>query len=213
MLTLKVQERDMKVTAAALRDQGMVPCVFYGPKEKSVAISSNKIEFIKALREAGESTVVVLDTGKDKIEALIHDVTYDPVSGEVIHADFYIPEKGKKVEVSVPVEFTGVSAAVKDLGGTLVKVLHEIEVEALPANLPHVILVDISALVDLESQILAGVIKLPEGVSLITEAEEVIASVSVAEDEIEEAKADISEVEVVDKKGKKDEEGAAPAKK
>ena len=203
----------MKVTAAALRDQGMVPCVFYGPKEKSVAISSNKIEFIKALREAGESTVVVLDTGKDKIEALIHDVTYDPVSGEVIHADFYIPEKGKKVEVSVPVEFTGVSAAVKDLGGTLVKVLHEIEVEALPANLPHVILVDISALVDLESQILAGVIKLPEGVSLITEAEEVIASVSVAEDEIEEAKADISEVEVVDKKGKKDEEGAAPAKK
>jgi len=203
----------MKVTAAALREQGLIPCVFYGPKEKSMAISSNKIEFIKALREAGESTVVVLDTGKDKIEALIHDVVYDPVSDEVVHADFYVPEKGKKVEVSVPVEFTGVSAAVKELGGTLVKVLHEIEVEALPANLPHVILVDISALTDLEAQIIAGDIKLPEGVTLITEPEEVVASISVAEEEIEETKSDISEVEVVDKKGKKDEEGAAPAKK
>jgi len=175
----------MKVTAAALREQGLIPGVFYGPKEKSMAISSNKIEFIKALREAGESTVVVLDTGKDKIEALIHDVVYDPVSDEVVHADFYVPEKGKKVEVSVPVEFTGVSAAVKELGGTLVKVLHEIEVEALPANLPHVILVDISALTDLEAQIIAGDIKLPEGVTLITEPEEVVASISVAEEEIE----------------------------
>jgi large subunit ribosomal protein L25 len=130
------------------------------------------------------------------------------VSSEVIHADFYVPEKGKKVEVEVPLEFVGVSTAVKDLGGTLVKVMHEIEVEALPKDLPHSIKVDISKLIDVEAQILAGDLALPEGVSLITEAEEVVASIAVAEEEKEvAAPADLSQIELAEKKGKKEEEG------
>lgn len=208
MLTLKVEGRDSKKTPADYRTSGMIPCVFYGPKEKPVAIAANKVDFIKVLREAGESTVVVLDAPEGKIEALIHDVSYDPVSSEVIHVDFYVPEKGKKVEVEVPLEFIGVSSAVKDFGGTLVKVMHEIEVEALPKDLPHGIKVDISKLDNVDAQILAGDLALPEGVSLITDPEEVVASIAVAEEEKETAApADLSQIELAEKKGKKEEEG------
>jgi len=212
MLKLTTQERDVKTSAESFRQKGLLPAVYYGPKDKPVAITVPMADFVKVWKEAGESTVVELATPKGALEVLIHDISFDPVRGDVIHADFYVPEKGKKVEVSVPLEFKGVSAAVKDLGGMLLKVMHEIEVEALPKDLPHSIVVDISTLKDLDSQILAEDIKLPAGVELVTEKEEVVAAISVAEEEKETATADLSAIEV-EKKGKKEEEGAAPAKK
>ena len=196
MLTLNTQERDINIKASEYRKKGLVPCVYYGPKEKPVLVNVVKTEFVKVWKEAGESTAFVLNTGKGEVEVLLQDVSVDPVRGDVIHADFYVLEKGKVVEVSVPLEFVGVSAAVKDMSGTLVKVLHEIEVEALPKDLPHTIKVDISALTDLDAQILAGEIKLPEGVTLVTEPEEVVAAVSVAEEEEVAPVADISAIAV-----------------
>lgn len=207
MLKLVVQERDTKKSPRSFRTKGLLPAIFYGPKEKSVAIALNKIDFMKAWREAGESTVIVLNTPKGEKEVLVHEVSYEPVRGEPVHVDFYVPEKGKKVTVHVPLEFVGVSLAVKDLGGTLVKVLHEIEIEALPKDLPHTVKIDISALTNLDSQILAQDISLPEGVALLAESEEVVAAISVAEEEKEEtAPIDLSSIEV-EKKGKKEEEG------
>ena len=211
MLQLTVQERDTKkgtkASPESLRKKGLLPAVFYGPKEKTTAIVLNKIDFVKTLREAGESTVIGLQTPKGEIEALVREVSYEPERGEPIHVDFYIPEKGKTVAVYVPLVFVGTSFAIKDLGGTLVKVLHEIEVEALPKDLPHDIKIDINALVDLDSQILAESISLPAGVTLITEPEEVVAAISVAEEENEEtAPVDLSSIEV-EKKGKKEEDG------
>lgn len=206
MLKLIAQERDMKASATSFRKKGLLPAVFYGPKEKSTPVTLDKIAFVKVLREAGESTVIGLETPKGEIEVLVREVSYEAVRGEPIHVDFYVPEKGKTVEVSVPLVFSGVSLAIKDLGGMLVKVLHEIEIEALPKDLPHDIKIDISALVDLDSQILAQDIPLPAGVTLITEPEEVVAAISVAEEEKEETvTADISSIEV-EKKGKKEED-------
>ncbi len=210
MLKLTIQERDVKDTAASFRAKGLLPCVYYGPKDTPVSIVTDQTEFLKVLKQAGESTVVALVNGKEEIEVLIHDVSYDPVKGQVIHVDFYVPEKGKTVEVEVPIEFVGVSGAVKDMGGTLVKVLHELEVEAFPKDLPKNVAVDISVLKDLESQILAKDIKLPTGVALITDPEEVVASISVTEEEEAAPAADLASIEVA-KKGKKEE--TAEAKK
>jgi large subunit ribosomal protein L25 len=205
MLKLTVQERNTKASPESFRKNGLLPAVFYGPKEKTTAITLNKIDFVKTLREAGESTVIVLSTPKGEVEALVREVAYEPVRGEPIHVDFYVPEKGKTVSVYVPLVFVGVSVAVKDMGGSLVKVLHEIEIEAFPKDLPHDIKVDISALKDVDSQILAGDIKLPTGVTLVAESDEVVAAISVAEEETEAAPADLSSIEV-EKKGKKEEE-------
>jgi large subunit ribosomal protein L25 len=212
MLTLPFENRESKGSIDALRKGGRVPAVFYGPKEKSTPITLKETEFKKVWKEAGESSIITLKNGGEEHEALIQDVEVHPVSGAPLHADFYVIEKGKKLEVAVPLEFVGVAPAVKDLGGILVKVLHEIEIEALPKDLPHDIEVDISALTTLDSQILIKDLKLPAGVEAKLDPESVVAAIAVAKDEPEEvAPADISSIEVVGAKGKEETEGEGEA--
>jgi large subunit ribosomal protein L25 len=206
MLKLTVSQRDTNREPEELRNSGIIPAVFYGPKEAPQSIQINYPDFEKVFKTAGESTVVVLDLDGKSFETLIHDVAYHPVRGTISHVDFYVLEKGKKVQVNIPLEFVGVSPAEKTLGGTLMKVMHELEIEAMPAQLPQYLNVDISLLVDFDSQIHASDIVLPTGVTLITDAEEVIALVQEAQEESDEPSApvDISSIEV-QKKGKKEE--------
>lgn len=214
MLTLKAEKRDTRTEPNKIRMEGNIPAVFYGKKEASTPIAIRQIDFLKVWREAGESTVVTLETPEGPKESLIHDVEIDPVSGSPKHADFYVFEKGHKVEVELPVEFIGVSPAVKDLGGTLVKVVHEIRIEAMPKDLPHNISVDISTLLNFGDQILAKDLPLPSGVELKADPEEVVATVSAPREEKEEESApvDLSSIEV-EKKGKEEtpEEGETSA--
>ncbi len=218
MITLEIKKRNAKENLAKLRAAGQLPAVFYGRKEKSTPISIPAVQFEKIWKQAGESTVVALKGDGMEIQALIHEIDFDPVTDVVRHADFYAIEKGQKVKVNVPVEFVGVAPAVKDLHGTLVKVRHDIEVEAEPVNLPQKIEIDISALIDFSSTVTAGSAKLPAGVVLVTGADEVVASVYETKEEVEvAAPVDLSTIEV-EKKGKEvkeGEEGAAaePAKK
>src|SRR3989344_4628416 len=183
-----------------------IPAVFYGRKEESTSIAVALKDFKKVLKEAGESTVIALTGVGEEKEALIHDVDFEPVTGQPRHADFYIIEKGKKVQVTVPLNFVGIAPAVKELGGVLMKILYEVEVEALPKDLPHEINVDISSLADFESKIEIKNITLPEGVMILGDADEVVALVSeVKEEVIEEAPAalDLSTIEV-EKRGKEE---------
>lgn len=214
-ITLKGEQRDPKTKLAAIRAQGFVPGVYYGHKEAATPCVFPLNSFKKVWKSAGESTVVTLEMPKGKISALIHEVQVDPIKGQPIHVDFYALEKGQEVSVHVPLEFTGVSVAVKDLGGSLVKVLHEVEVKGQPENLPHNFTIDISALDTLDSQILASSIVLPKGITLVTHGTDVVAAIAVAKEEPVEAPVmDISSIEV-EKKGKKEEEEEeeAPAEK
>lgn len=206
MIKLKAELREKDVKAEAIRKSGKIPAVFYGKKEDSTPISINSIDFQKVWKEAGESSVISLETPNGTVESLIHDVDFDPLSGAAIHADFYVFEKGHKVQVEVPLEFEGIAPAVKDLGGVLVKVVHELKIEAMPKDLPHNLTVDISSLLDFTSQILAKDIKLPNGVELLVNPEEVVALVSAPREEKEEetAPVDLSQIEV-EKKGKDEE--------
>ena len=210
MTTLKAERRDKTTKLSDLRKAGLLPAVFYGKKEPSTPISINMVEFMKAWKQAGESSVISLETENGSVESLIHDIDIHPVTGVPRHADFYVFEKGHKVEVEVPIEFEGVSPAVKELGGTLVKVLHELKIEAMPKDLPHNLVVDIASLSSFESQILVKDIKLPSGVVSLASEDEVVALVSAPREEKEEeaAPVDLSAIEVV-KKGKDDEEGAS----
>jgi len=209
MLKLAVEKRE-KDSAGATRSAGNIPGVFYGPKAESTPISIKAVEFMKAWRVAGESTIVTLTGVGEEHDALIHDIAVNPVTDKVEHVDFYVIEKGKKVSVAVPLEFTGESPAVKNLGGILIKVIHELEIEALPKDLPHGIEVDISSLVDFNAQIKVQDIKMPAGVEAKVDAEEVVALVSAPKEEKEEevTTIDMEAIEVSDQKGKKEEEGA-----
>ncbi|MEI6478668.1 MAG: 50S ribosomal protein L25 [bacterium] len=214
MVTITAKKRDVNESLSRLRSSGSIPAVFYGPKEDSTPISLDYIQFNKVLSEGGESTVVSLIGDAGEHDTLIHDISREPVTGKIVHVDLYVMEKGKKVKVNIPVEFIGVSPAVKDQGAILVKVMHEIEVEALPKDLPHDLKVDISKIVDLESPVTAGDIKLPSGVTLVTGEEEIVALAKMAREEVEEtAPIDLSSIEV-EKKGKEEsEEGAEGAEK
>lgn len=211
MPTLEAKTRNKSENLNQIRKGGFIPAVFYGRKQESTDISIKTTEFNKVFAQAGESTVVTLKGDFGTHDAMIHEVDRDPITGVTRHADFYVIEKDKKIKVHVPVEFEGVSPAVKELGGILVKVVHEIEIEALPGNLPHAIHVDISALVDFDSNISAGDLKLPSGVTLATKPEEIVASIAKPKEEEENtAPIDISSIEV-EKKGKDAKEGAEEA--
>jgi large subunit ribosomal protein L25 len=204
MLSLVVERRQKGEQGAkneSLRKAGKIPAVFYGPKEKSTPVAVSLAEFKKIFKQAGESSVITLKDGIHEHEALIYAVDIHPVSGIVRHADFYVIEKGKKVKVRTPIVFDGISPAVKDKGGILIKVLRDLEIEAAPKDLPHEIKVDISPLVELNSVIHASDIKLPHGVTLITRADEIVASITEAKEEVEEAPTaiDMSTIEVTAK--------------
>lgn len=207
MLTLKVEKRDPKSSLSEIRKAGKMPAVFYGKKEASTPIMISYSDFERTLKEAGESTIINLNGDGIDVDVLIHEIDADPVTDKPRHADFYAIEKGKKIEIDVPLEFVGVAPAVKTLGGVLVKVMHEIKIEALPKDLPQKIEVDISSLNTFEDVIIAKDLKLPNGVEIKENQEEVIVSVYEPKDEVvESTPVDLSAIEV-QKKGKEAKEG------
>lgn len=211
MLTLKVSKRDLKEKLETIRKAGNIPAVFYGPKEKSTPITISSVDFKKAWKQAGETAVIELSGDGINVQALIHELDLDPVKSTVRHADFYAVDKDQKVKIHVPLEFVGTAPAVKDLGGILIKVLHSLEIEALPKDLPQKIAVDLALLVAFDSRISAKEIKLPAGVTLIAKPEEVIANIAqVKEEVVEEAPADVANIEISEKRGKEVKEGEAP---
>jgi large subunit ribosomal protein L25 len=213
MLTLEVKKRDATgAKAPALRREGSIPAVVYGGHHEATSITVPAAAFGKILREAGEATIVSLEGLGASLPTLIHEVELDPLTSLPRHVDFYAVTKGQKVEVAIPLSFEGVSPAV-EAGANLVKVMHELEVEADPMNLPHDIKVDLSLLKEINDRIHASDLVLPAGVKLNIEPEEVVALVQeVVEEKVEEvAPADLSAIEV-EKKGKEESaEGEAPA--
>ena len=219
MFAIKAKKRDLNTKTDALRKSGEIPAVFYGMGKPSSSVSVPLTLFKKVWREAGESSAVKIEMTGEKgltdisdIDALIHEVQVDPVTGEPIHADFLVIDMKKKIRVNVPIVFEGISNAVKNGIGNLVKVLHEVEVEALPGDLPHNLIVDISKLETLEDNVVVSDIKLPAGVIAVTNGNEVVASIIVQVEEKEEVVAepvDLSAIEV-EKKGKKEEEAPTP---
>ncbi len=216
MFTLKAKIRkDMGRKTKTLRKGGVLPAIFYGPKmtvglgEKALPIEINLKEFEKIYQQAGESTLISLEVEEQKTLVLIHEVQRDPVTSKPIHVDFYQPILEKEITAKVPLVFEGLSPAVKDLGGTLVKDISEVEVRALPQNLPKEIKVIVESLKTFEDNIKISDLKTPEGVKILKKPEEIVASVSplekVEEELVKPIEEKVEEVEKVEKKEKVEE--------
>ena len=211
VIELKAAKRSVSGKGVqALRKDGLIPSIVYGPKQEALPVEMNLREFTKVLEKAGESTVINLSVDGEGHNVLIHEVDVDPVTSVPRHADFYAIVKGQKVKVDIELEFVGESLAVKQ-GGNLVKALHELEVEADPMNLPHDLKVDISALAEINSHILAKDIALPAGVTLVTGGDEVVATVVEAKEEevVPVTAPDMTAIETSVERGKKEEETPA----
>lgn len=191
-----------------VRAAGKLPAIMYGPKEETTPLSMNRIAFEKLFKQAGESSVITLEGLNGPKDVLVQEVAFDPRRGGIIHVDFYAVEAGKEITVGVPLEFVGEVPALK-LGGTLTKVLHEIEVTCTPQNIPQHIDVDVSVLVDFETQIHVKDLSIPKNVKVENDPEDVVALVQAVTEEAEApvAAIDMSAIEV-EKKGKTETEEA-----
>lgn len=176
MQQLKAQSRTQSgKSVKTLRKSGFLPAVIYGEGVPSQSLSVAYKDFTMALAMAGESTLVELDVDGKPLNVLIHDVAYDPVNDMPIHADFHAVRMDKLIRTRVPLEFMGESSAVKNDGGVLVRVAQELEVEALPQDLPHELVANLVLLSSIGSVLHVKDLILPRGVTLIADPDETIA--------------------------------------
>ena len=209
MEVLSVQKRDTTAKKlTALRKQGFVPGILYGPKVEPIALSVERKQFSKIYNEVGESSLVTIEVEGTEFPSLIHEVQRDPLSGEFVHVDFYQPDLTKETEVAVPLVFEGEAPGVKDLGGTLLRNIQEIVVSALPQNLPHEIVVSLEKLHTFEDKILVKDIVVGEGITITRDVEDLVAQVVPAEDVEAELEVPIEE-DVTSVEGGEKKEGEA----
>ena len=206
ILTATKRSKTMKL--ADIRKNGNIPAVVYGARVENTSISVPSLAFEKVWQSAGESSTIMLELDKKKLDVLIHEVQVDPVKSFPVHIDFLAVDINKPIKVDIILEFSGVAPAEKNGLGVLVKVLHEVEIEALPKDIPHSLIVDLLKLETLEDRIYVKDIALPTGVKIQTSGDEVVALVTQVQEEKEEAPVDLSAIEV-EKKGKQEEEGSA----
>ncbi len=194
-----------------LRKEGFIPAIVYGQGKPTEHLALPYSLFDKAFRKAGESTLVNLVVDGKGRNVIIQDVQRHYLTGKIIHTDFYEVSMTEKMRATVQLEFVGVSNAVKANGGTLVTVLHEVEVECLPADLPHNFVVDISVLDTFEDSIHIKDLNVGDKVTVLSNPEEMVAKVNPPRDVEAELAApiveDISKVEGAAET--KPEEGAA----
>lgn len=197
-MKLAVQKREKLGKAVkSLRKAGVIPAEFYGHKKENFHLSVNEKDFQKVFEEAGENTVVNLLIEGRQVPALIHDVQRDFLGGNIIHADFYGIRLDEKIKIPVPLEFVGEAPAVKEKSGILNKTLSEIEAEALPSDIPHNFVVDVSVLLDLNQSVYVKDIKVSPRVEILLSPETVVATITPPrEEEKVEAPVEVSEVKV-----------------
>lgn len=169
--TLQGQKRELvgrKVKQ--LRAKGMIPATVYGKKIPSESIGLSTVDFAKVFKEAGETGLIELMVGSVMSPVLIHNVQRHAVTRELLHVEFYHVDLKEKVHTKVPLVFIGEPIVVTEKRGVLLHLLTEVEVEALPAELPEKIEVDVSGLADIGQELKVSDLKVSSGISVLTDA-------------------------------------------
>lgn len=183
MQALALSATERKITGKKvkkLRKEGLLPVSVYGKDVKSLALSVKLPEFMKVYGKAGETGLVELKFDGGSHHTLIANVQIHPVTRLPLHAEFHAVKLTEKIKANVPVELSGESPAVASNVGILLQTVKEIEVEALPTDLPEKIEIDVTKLAEIDQQITVGELSVPAGVVVLTAGEEVVVKVAPA---------------------------------
>ncbi|MEW6180007.1 MAG: 50S ribosomal protein L25 [Chloroflexota bacterium] len=191
----------------ALRRAGKLPGVIYGHNFEATPIQMDLHDASLILSHASSSQLININLDGKEIPTLVREKQRDFIKGTLLHVDFQAVSLTEKIRTSVSIDLSGVAPAVKDYNGVVVQELDEVEVEALPQDLPENLVVDISNLARIGDAIYIRDLKVPAGVEILNEPDEVVVIITGAAPEIseEEAAEEISEPEVIER-GKKEEE-------
>ena len=205
----KLRDGRGKNDARRARRGGMVPLTVYGGDGGTVAALAPLAELAAILRsESGRNTIFTIDVeGVGVSEVMFHDRQIDPVKGRLIHADLARLVKGQKIEVTVPLHLTGEPFGVREKQGVLEQIIREVEIRCEPREIPDALEVDVTNL-DVHETLHVSDIKVAEGVEILTDGEQVIATVGIVKEEevtAAPAEGEPAEPEVIGK-GKKEEE-------
>lgn len=217
-LVINSEKRDEigKNASRRLRKSGRVPAVLYGEGVAGAPLILDKKDIFKILKsESGENTIFKIAFEGGEADAMIKDLQVDSTTDELLHADLIKIAMDKAVRVSIPLELLGEAVGVKTEGGFVDFMSRELEVECLPADIPDVIKIDISALHLHQSLKIADIVP-PAGVRLLGEPTTVVVLIQVPHEEKVEVKAEeavavegapaaSAEPEVIKKERKKDE--------
>jgi large subunit ribosomal protein L25 len=195
MPEINAEIRELSLKPAAAKAAGLILAEIYGRGFENKHIAVPAKEFGKVFAEAGENTIVDLKVAGETFPVIIHDYQKNAVSDEFMSIDFFKVKLDEKIIVPIPLEFTGESLAVKEMGGVLVKSMDEIEVEAFPSDLPHSIKIDISAITEMDGSIFVKDLAVSGKYEIKTDPGTVIATVTMTEEEeIEVAPASVEDV-------------------
>ncbi len=153
-----------------LRKAGAIPATVYGKKIKSVSLVVAADTFAKLYQEAGETGLVELTVGSVVVPVLIHSVQLHPVTRALLHVEFFQVDLKEKVKTRVPVVLSGEAAVIREKTGVLLSVLDEVEVEALPTDLPDRLTLDVAGLTAVNQELKVGDIPVPAGVTVLSDA-------------------------------------------
>lgn len=160
-----------------LRREGFLPANIYGKELSSVAVQVKYTDFEPVFKTVGETGLVDVMLDGERRPVLIKNLQMNYQTRTPLHADFYQVNLKEKVKSMVPLEITGVPKAIEEKLGVLLTPMSEVEVEALPEELPDNIEVDVTNLSNVDEQITVAELKVPQGVTILTEAEQVVARI------------------------------------
>jgi large subunit ribosomal protein L25 len=210
---LKAAEREVTGRKVKnLRSSGLVPANIFGKKVKSLSIQVDRKEFEAVYKEAGETGLIDLEVGSSVKPVLVHGVQINAKTDELLHVDFLQVDLKAKVSAQVPVELVGESPATKQGIGTVVQQVNEIEVEALPADLPEKFEVDVEVLTEVDQAIYIKDLKFDKSkVEILSDIESIVAKVEPPQKEEVQPEPEVSaEGEAVAGEQKTEEEASAP---
>jgi len=202
-IQVEPREPGSKRTARRLRRAGRLPGIFYGPKSAPVPLAIDRKDFSSRIADLEGSHLIRIKSSSPLLEdkvALVKEMQFHPVTGEVLHADFYEVDLTKRIRVKVPLHFVGKAEGVVR-GGILQPIVREIEVECLPVNIPEYFNVEVSSL-NIGHSLHVTELPMPEGVTAVYETDFTL--VTVVPPTVEEAPAAEAPAAAV-------EEAAAPA--
>ena len=203
-LNADVRTESGKKIAKQLRYRGQLPAVVYGENAAPVACSVDERLLSDLLKAHGRNAIISLSAGDTSQSTIIKDIQYDPLRDEILHVDFHRIDLARKIVVEVPIHATGSAVGVRIGEGILEQMLHDLEIECLPTDIPDHIEIDVSDLEIGDSLHVSDIVLESDDFAIVTDADRTMFAVAAPALVVEEEEEEVEGAELVGEEGEEE---------